>query len=146
MEGIYTVKDKKGIHLNIFTQESDNIAIRNFSDAINDKNSILNKHPYDMELWRLGSWDKRTGTLKEEQATYLASGKDFAKENNTITELDKETLTKVLKELEKLEAEQERERAAFTEIKSHVNIINEKYDNTRLELQELNRVAKKKRR
>ena len=85
MEGIYTVKDKKGIHLNIFTQESDNIAIRNFSDAINDKNSILNKHPYDMELWRLGSWDKRTGTLKEEQATYLASGKDFAKENNTIT-------------------------------------------------------------
>jgi len=77
---LYSVKDKKVGYMNTWAELNDNAAKRDFGDAINDERSTLNKHPYDMELWRVGTWNDETAELISD-IEYLASGVDFYKEN-----------------------------------------------------------------
>lgn len=75
---LYSVKDKKVGYMNTWGELNDNAAKRDFEDAINDPRSTLNKHPYDMELYRVGTWDDATGAV-EANFEYLASGVDYFK-------------------------------------------------------------------
>ena len=79
---LYSVKDKKVGYMNTWGELNDNAAKRDFADAINDTRSTLNKHPYDMELYRVGIWDDQTGEIKAD-FEYLASGVDYYKEKPT---------------------------------------------------------------
>lgn len=56
----YAVLDAKikDFHLAIFDIEHDG-AIRQFSDAVNDKNTRWGKHPEDYSLWYVGQFDSR---------------------------------------------------------------------------------------
>lgn len=60
MKTIYAIRDRIANELvgmsmyMLFVFRTDQQAVRYFADAINDKTSILNKHPADYELVALG--------------------------------------------------------------------------------------------
>ena len=78
MRNLYSVKDIKGIYMDIFPMVNDEVAKRTFADALNDKNSIIAKHPTDMELYRIGTWDDRKGEITPDKE-YLCNGNDYYK-------------------------------------------------------------------
>ncbi|WNK13105.1 MAG: nonstructural protein [Microvirus sp.] len=39
---------------------------RAFTDAVNDKSTLFNKHPEDYTLWHVGGFDDETGILTPE--------------------------------------------------------------------------------
>ena len=39
------------------------MAIRSFSDAVQDQDSAFNKHPEDYSLWEIGEFDDQTGEI-----------------------------------------------------------------------------------
>lgn len=51
---------------------SEGLAIRAFQDEVNNKDAPMNKHPEDYELFRIGTFDDRTGQVKPEGAQSLA--------------------------------------------------------------------------
>ena len=146
MINLYSVRDTKGIYMDTFPMPNDEVAKRTFQDALQDKKTIIAQHPRDMELYRVGTWESKTGELTGIKPEYLASGSDFVNDTKKFNELDEETLKKVLAELEKITAEQERERLAFVEIKSKVTNIQEQATKTENNLKYLDSIAKKKKR
>jgi hypothetical protein len=55
-------------------------AIRSFGDEMNNKESQLNKHSDDYDLYTLGEWDSDTGEFTTEKPKQLAIGKDLIRE------------------------------------------------------------------
>ena len=78
---LYSVKDVKVGFMNTWGEINDTAAKRDFGDAINNSQSVLNKHPLDMQLFKVGTWNDQTGELTS-KVEYLASGADFYKEEN----------------------------------------------------------------
>lgn len=61
----YAVLDAKiaDFHLAIFDIKDEG-AIRQFADAVNDKQTKWNRHPEDYSLWYVGEFDTSKGSLK----------------------------------------------------------------------------------
>lgn len=58
----FAVHDSKvGVFNAPFFQRTKGEAIRGFTDAKNDPQSMLNKHPSDYSLWLLGEWNDADG-------------------------------------------------------------------------------------
>lgn len=74
---IYAIVDLKAHDLagEIFTQTHDQIAIRQFADAVANEKSILNRHPRDFALFRLGTIDEQgiapAGATTQELYRYI---------------------------------------------------------------------------
>lgn len=64
---VFSVFDAKAALFGIpFTEQRDAVAIRLFSDAVNDgsnENNQWYKHPEDFSLFRIGSFDQESGRL-----------------------------------------------------------------------------------
>lgn len=63
---IYCVRDEKmtsNLYGAIMLQENDDIAVRGFSDALSDPNSMWAKHPSDFSLWCVGTYYMATGEI-----------------------------------------------------------------------------------
>lgn len=64
---LYSVFDfKTAVFGRPFTDQSDNSAIRNFADAVNDSsnpNNLWHKHPEDFSLFLVGDFDDENGEL-----------------------------------------------------------------------------------
>lgn len=60
----YAVLDSKiaDFHLAIFDIKNEG-AIRQFADAVNNKETKWNRHPEDYSLWFVGEFDTEKGTL-----------------------------------------------------------------------------------
>lgn len=54
-------------------------AVRGFSDAINNKESPVAKHPEDFDLYELGGYDDRTGLFETGVPRQVAVGKDLVR-------------------------------------------------------------------
>lgn len=52
------------------------MAIRDFSDAVNDEKSGFHRHPEDYELFEIGSYDEESGIVGACQARSLGRGQD----------------------------------------------------------------------
>lgn len=52
-------------------------AMRSFSDEINSKESTLNKHPDDYDLYHIGDYDQDTGLITPKQPEMIAVGKNL---------------------------------------------------------------------
>lgn len=63
----YAVLDAKvsDFHLAIFDIKDEG-AMRQFSDAVNDKQTKWNKHPEDYSLWYVGEFDTTKGQISGE--------------------------------------------------------------------------------
>ena len=99
---VYSVKDNKVGFSNVWYANNDNEAIRNFEDALNDERSALSKHPLDMELYGIGTWEDQTGTMTSE-VRYITNGTEKYKPKNKLDKLDEETLKKVVIRLTEIE-------------------------------------------
>lgn len=59
---MFSVQDSKaGMFLPPFPAPNAGVAIRQFTDAIANENSVLSKHPEDYALYELGTFDDVSG-------------------------------------------------------------------------------------
>lgn len=64
VKNLYSVLDSKSQAFgNPFTSVNHNTAIRDFSTAANDSNTLIGKHPTDFILYCIGSFDDFTGSI-----------------------------------------------------------------------------------
>lgn len=62
---IVSVKDVKAQEfVNLVHFKTDMEAMRFYMDALDNKNSPVNKHPEDYQLWNLGSFNTETGAIE----------------------------------------------------------------------------------
>lgn len=67
-------------YINLHCVRAEGQAIRQFMDAINDKetNSAIYKHPDDYDLYTVGTYDDNDGTLSPEPKKKIGDGKQLA--------------------------------------------------------------------
>lgn len=71
-QNMYCVWDVKALAFNNpFYSNHDGQAIRSFSDEVSRPDSMLNKHPEDFKLFRIGSFDPVTGMVESEKDCVL---------------------------------------------------------------------------
>lgn len=76
---IYSIKDTKVAFMQPFYQANQAVAIRNFNNAVNAKETNnINQNADDMELWELGEFDDQTGEIKSE-VKYVIKANDLIK-------------------------------------------------------------------
>lgn len=74
---IYCIKDTKAGFMNPFYLQNDEIATRTFKKAANDKQpNAVNDFPEDKELYCLGEFDERTGTIKGDEPRFMLRAVD----------------------------------------------------------------------
>lgn len=57
------------------------VAVRTFSDQVNDPNNPTNKHPEDFSMYHLGEYDDQTAEFTTfEKPIKLATAKDYIQE------------------------------------------------------------------
>lgn len=77
---VFSVKDRVADSFdNPFFMPAVGMAIRGFTDAINDDKTHLYKHPDDYDLYRIGTFDPLTGALTPELPVQLALGKELVR-------------------------------------------------------------------
>jgi accessory colonization factor AcfC len=54
-----------------FYKGRDEEAIRDFTDAVNDERTILNKHPMDYNLYKIGVYEDNSGKLSNGEGIVL---------------------------------------------------------------------------
>ena len=76
---VVAVRDlKASAFLHPHFQVSKGVAIRSFSDAVHDKQSMISQHPQDYQLYLLGELDEASGHLTAlELPELLCSAIDF---------------------------------------------------------------------
>lgn len=94
---IFTIHDSAaGAYLAPFFLHAEGIAIRTFTDCINDDNHAFGKHPKDYNLMVLGEFDDSNGTITTYQTQKpLGNGLSFVQQS-----LDKDQLS-LLQEVKK---------------------------------------------
>ena len=74
---IFAIQDDKAQaygYLHLFDTES--LALRGFSDAVNDPQGPFVKHPEDFRLFRIGRINLRTGAIVPESPVRIGIGSD----------------------------------------------------------------------
>ncbi len=71
---VYCIYDvKAGIFNKPFFMTKDAMAVRSFSDIVNDDRSSICSHPEDYTLHRIGSYDDGTGVLEAGKIVSIAN-------------------------------------------------------------------------
>ena len=80
---IYSIHDSKAAaYLPPFYLHNKNMAIRSFSDAVQEENSAFYRHPEDYSLWELGEFDDNTGEIIYYTPHHaLGTGVDYINQN-----------------------------------------------------------------
>ena len=61
------------------------VALREFADACNHKDSFLAKHPADFRMFRLGDFDDNSGVLSPlAQPEFLCNAVEFLNKDNVV--------------------------------------------------------------
>ncbi len=64
MQFIFTIQDAAaGAYLPPFTLPASGMALRSFSDCVNDSKHAFGHHPADYTLFQIGTWDELTGEI-----------------------------------------------------------------------------------
>lgn len=61
--GIYAIRDAKTSFMSLTVEYSDEAAKRNFSHAVRNAESLMNSHPNDFDLYKLGEYNSETGEI-----------------------------------------------------------------------------------
>lgn len=71
-----------------FFLHTEGMALRGFTDAVNDPNSQVGKHPKDYDLFQIGTFDDNTGQLTPLQTNKpLGNGLHFVVKSNEENKL-----------------------------------------------------------
>lgn len=78
---IYSLKDEKAEAFSQpFFMDTDGQALRALDGIVNNPETQVNRYPQDFTLYRLGTYDEKTGRLESrETPKLLASATDFVK-------------------------------------------------------------------
>lgn len=77
---VYAIRDVHTGFLSPTFEINDAVAMRNFSHAVQQSESVLFTHASDYSLFRVGSFDSDTGRLMPEELPVLVcEGKDVLK-------------------------------------------------------------------
>lgn len=60
---VYAIRDVRSTFTGLTVDTNDATAVRNFAHAVMQVGSIMNSHPQDFSLYRLGEFDTDTGVL-----------------------------------------------------------------------------------
>lgn len=75
---VYAVRDDKAAcFAPPFFMQRDGQAVRAFSDAVNDRSTMLSRHPGDYQLYCLGRYDDNTGQFENELPRLIGAARDF---------------------------------------------------------------------
>ena len=76
---IYSVRDSLTGFRTVTIGENDAEAMRGFSHACIDKNSLMNSHPNDYTLYKLGELDSESGEIIPFVPAHICAATDFVK-------------------------------------------------------------------
>lgn len=71
---VYSMRDELTGFIQPTFELSDNVAIRNFSFAINKKDTLLYANPKHFDLYCIGEFDTETGILKKKDPELIVTG------------------------------------------------------------------------
>lgn len=74
MTNIYAYRDVKIGYMEPFLQKNDEVAKRTFKISIQDPRTQLKQYKNDIELWRLGEYDEKTGVIRPETEFIIGGG------------------------------------------------------------------------
>jgi len=79
IQKIYSIYDVKvGLYMQPFPAHTHGMALRMFSDHVNDPNTITHKHPADFALFHLADFDESEGRYQNrDKPEHLAQATDF---------------------------------------------------------------------
>lgn len=89
MKNVYCIYDSKAeAYMSPWFVDKDGQALREFQDAVQNRETPFNKHPEDYTLFKIGSYDERTGKLSSLETPvsmgvgieYINSGLEAVKE------------------------------------------------------------------
>lgn len=75
---LYSVRDEKAVcsyEPQIFKTQVD--AIRFFDQAIQNKNTMINKYPDDFTLYKIGTFDERTGVIVDAKVEKIVTATEI---------------------------------------------------------------------
>lgn len=81
---LYSIKDLKGGYFTPFATENDLMALRLFTDDVNNPKSAMFTHPEDYEIWKMGVLCYETGEIIS-KVEYLARALDYKKKETQST-------------------------------------------------------------
>ena len=74
---IFSIQDSKAeAYMRPFFANARGIAIREFTNLVNDKNHPVGQHPMDYTLFQIGTWDEDDGVLRGDVPQAIANGLD----------------------------------------------------------------------
>lgn len=75
---MYSIRDEKAVcsyEPQIFKTQVD--AIRFFDQAIQNKNTMINKYPDDFTLYKIGTFDERTGVIVDAKVEKIVTATEI---------------------------------------------------------------------
>lgn len=80
---VFTVLDSKiGSFAQPWFSVNVETAVRAFSEALRDPQSMLSKHPEDFSLWLLGYFDDDSGMFEQDKPTNLGNATLFMRKDS----------------------------------------------------------------
>lgn len=90
-----------------FFLQNDSLAIRAFTDTVNDENSTINKHPQHFALYKIGMFKDDSGELiQDEMKQLLCEAASLHNEQNKRDDLE-ESIKLLHKKLDEITTVQE---------------------------------------
>lgn len=77
--GIYSIRDSRTGFLPPMADQNDSSAMRNFSHACMQKDSLMFTHCEDYALCRIGEFDSETGSLSTQLPAVILDGTSIQK-------------------------------------------------------------------
>ena len=93
---VFSIYDAKAqAYLPPFFMHSEAVAVRAFSDGINDKEHAFGRHPSDYTLFNIGNFDDATGKIEPATPIAVASGHTLVEQPTSQgNQVDIEEMTK----------------------------------------------------
>lgn len=74
---VYVIRDLKVGFMSPTVDHNDASAIRNFEHAVKNTSSLMNSHPEDYTLYRIGEFDSESGMIDGYQPVHIYSAIDM---------------------------------------------------------------------
>lgn len=72
--GVYAIRDSLAGFLTPVPEQSDAVALRNFSHAFASRDSVMHFRPEDFDLYKIGFYDTESGLLSSCPPTMICAG------------------------------------------------------------------------
>lgn len=83
--GVYSMRDQLTGFIQPTFEVSDQVALRNFSYAINKQDTLLYASAKHFDLYRIGTFDTDTGEIVKEEPSIVATGLSVLESENGKT-------------------------------------------------------------